>query len=130
MPAGLVLLSPWADLTLGGASMTQNATREILLDPAMLREAVTDYLGAQDARQPLASPLFADLRKLPPMLVQVADGEILQDDARRLAERVEAAGGSVEMSVAPVLWPVWQIFACTMRSEERRVGKGCGSTCR
>src|SRR3546814_13591874 len=71
--------------------------------PAMLREAVTDYLGAQDARQPLASPLFADLRKLPPLLVQVADGEILQDDARRLAERVEDAGGSVERSVAPGL---------------------------
>src|SRR3546814_11834608 len=80
----------------------------------MLRDAVREYLVSQYARQPLASPLFADLRKLPPMLVQVADGEILQDDARRLAERVEAAGGSVELSVAPGLWHVWQIFAGKM----------------
>lgn len=114
MPAGLVLLSPWTDLTLGGESMTRNAGREILLDPAMLLDAASDYLGAQDARQPLASPLFADLRDLPPMLIQVADGEVLEDDARRLAERVEAAGGHVELSVAPGMWHVWQIFAGKM----------------
>lgn len=113
-PAGLVLLSPWLDLTLSGASMTQNAAREILLDPAMLREAVVDYLGAQDIRQPLASPLFADLRGLPPMLVQVADGEVLHDDAHRLAERVEAVGGRIELSVAPGMWHVWPIFAGKM----------------
>lgn len=114
MPAGLVLLSPWTDLTLGGASITDNARSEILLDPAMLREAVADYLGAQDPRQPLASPLFADLRGLPPMLVQVADGEVLHDDARRLVARVEAAGGHAELSVAPGMWHVWQIFAGKM----------------
>lgn len=114
LPAGLVLLSPWTDLTLSGASITQNARREILLDPAMLGEAAAAYLGEQDLRQPLASPLFADLRGLPPMLIQVADGEILYDDAKRLSERVEASGGRVEFSVGPGMWHVWQIFAGKM----------------
>nr|WP_241696161.1 alpha/beta hydrolase [Solimonas terrae] len=114
MPAALVLLSPWTDLTLSGASIRDNTSSEILLDPAMLEEAVRDYLGGQDARQVLASPLFADLHDLPPMLVQVADGEILYDDSRRLVERVQAAGGSAELSVARNLWHVWQIFAGKM----------------
>jgi acetyl esterase/lipase len=114
MPAGLALLSPWTDLTLGGESMRSNADREILLDPAMLEASAGDYLGTQDRAQPLASPLFADLRGLPPTLVQVADTEILYDDARRLVERIEAAGGTAELSVARNLWHVWQIFAGKM----------------
>lgn len=110
-PAAIVLASPWLDLTLSGASIAANADHEIVLDAQMLRDSATAYLAGRDPQDPLASPLFADLRGLPPMLIQVADTELLYDDARRLAERVEACGGSAELQVWKGLWHVWQVLA-------------------
>lgn len=111
MPAGLVLFSPWVDLGLSGESMTRCVASELILDPPSLRQAAAAYLAGQPAQTPLASPLFADLRGLPPLLVQVTDTELLYDDARRLAERASAAGVDLTLKVWPGLWHVWQVFA-------------------
>ncbi|MGH8446952.1 MAG: alpha/beta hydrolase [Solimonas sp.] len=111
MPAGIVLFSPWTDLSLSGESMTSRADSELMLEPGALREAAAAYLGAAAAQSPLASPLFANLRGLPPILAQVTDTEVLYDDARRLAERVQAAGGEIELRIWHGLWHVWQVFA-------------------
>ncbi|WP_169729296.1 alpha/beta hydrolase [Solimonas soli] len=111
MPAGIVLFSPWVDLSLGGETIVSRAASELILDPQMLREAAAAYLAGRPAQTALASPLFADLRGLPPLLVQVTDTELLYDDARRLAERAGAAGVEVEYKVWRGLWHVWQVFA-------------------
>lgn len=67
------------------------------------------YLGETDARNPLASPLYADLASLPPLLIHVGADEVLRDDSTRLAERARAAGVSVELKVWPVVPHAWQL---------------------
>jgi acetyl esterase/lipase len=69
------------------------------------------YLGTADARNPLASPLYADLSALPPLLIQVGSAEILLDDAVRLAGRAGAAGTAVQLEIWPDMIHVWQSFA-------------------
>ncbi|MFP5358278.1 MAG: alpha/beta hydrolase [Gammaproteobacteria bacterium] len=113
-PAALVTLSPWTDLSLSGASHTRLAGQELLLREPLLRRSAAAYLAGATPLHPLASPLFADLHALAPLLIQVADGEILLDDALRLADKARAAGVAVELQVWPRLWHVWQIFAGKM----------------
>ncbi|MBP0458962.1 alpha/beta hydrolase [Streptomyces montanisoli] len=96
-PAAAAVLSPWVDLTQSGRSHETRAA----LDPALTRQALSaragDYLAGADPRSPLASPLFADLRGLPPLLVQAGTYEVLLDDAVRLAAK--AAGDDVEVTL-------------------------------
>jgi acetyl esterase/lipase len=67
------------------------------------------YLGDTPATTPLASPLYADLRGLPPLLIHAGDREILRDDSTRLAAKARAAGVSVEEKIWPVVPHVWQL---------------------
>jgi acetyl esterase/lipase len=111
LPAALVLVSPWADLGLAGTSIEGNKDSEIILTHKALADSAQMYLAGKNARTPLASPLFANLAGLPPLLIQVTDAEMLYDDSVRLAEAASAAGVSVELDAAPRLWHDWQIFA-------------------
>ncbi|MEQ1439783.1 alpha/beta hydrolase [Fontimonas sp. SYSU GA230001] len=110
LPARLVLLSPWTDMTVSGPSAADKP-RDDMLITASIRRAAQDYLAGADARAPLVSPLFADLRGLPPTLIQATDTEILLDDARRLAQAMREARVPVELRVWPGLWHVWPLFA-------------------
>ncbi len=98
-PVAAAVMSPWVDLTLGGASYR---TRE-QADPIFTREALAaladTYLGCHDATDPRASPIRADLTGLPPLRIDVGDDEVLLDDARALATRANSAGVIVELSV-------------------------------
>lgn len=97
-PAAAAAISPWTDLTLGGASMTANADADALL-PAIRIEEVRDfYLAGRDPRDPRASPLFADFPSVCPILFQVGSEEILRDDTLRLAARLQAEGAQVEVA--------------------------------
>ena len=84
-------------------------------DPIVSREMLLGwrrlYLGDSDPRTPLASPLYANLRGLPPMLIQVGSGEVLLDDATRLTQRALAAGVDTTLEVWPHMIHVWQSFA-------------------
>ena len=106
----LCLLSPWADLGLEGDSVEALAGRERILSAQWLRECASAYAGDQ-LRASRASPLHAELDRLPPCLIQVGSEEILLDDARRLAAGIEAAGGQCALQIAPDLWHVWPLFA-------------------
>jgi acetyl esterase/lipase len=103
-PAALLLLSPWTDMTCGGASMTANAASDVLFGgetPMDVCGLAGLFLGPDgDPKDPLASPRFADLAGLPPMYVQVGGAEMLLDDARQLADRAREAGVAVELDVA------------------------------
>ncbi len=81
-----------------------------MLSARALRREAAMYLAGEDPRNPLASPIYADLAGLPPMLIQAGTCEILLDDARRLAERAEGAGVEVELEVREGMFHVWQFF--------------------
>jgi epsilon-lactone hydrolase len=102
-PAALILVSPWTDMTFSGPSITTNASTDTLFGgetPMDLEGLVAMFLGpGGDRRDPLASPLFADLDGMPPMYVQAGGAEMLLDDARQIARRAKDAGVAVELDV-------------------------------
>ncbi|MGW7424506.1 alpha/beta hydrolase [Streptomyces sp. NPDC054813] len=110
-PSSAAVFSPWADLTVSGASATGKAGLDPALTPQALRTRARDYLGTTPGTEPLASPVFADLTGLPPLLVQVGSHEILLDDAVRLAARAAAADVRVDLQVWPQVPHVFQSFA-------------------
>ncbi|TXH04582.1 MAG: alpha/beta hydrolase [Nevskiaceae bacterium] len=114
LPAGLICLSPWTDLTGSGQSMTGNAATEAMLSHRATGVYAGAYLNGADPRTPLASPMYADLAGLPPLLIQVADAEILYNDATRLADAAQRAGVRTDLQVYANLWHVWQLYAGQM----------------
>ncbi|GGC78219.1 alpha/beta hydrolase [Chelatococcus reniformis] len=111
-PAGAMLISPWTDLTLSGASLDENAACDPLVQRRGAAASVQRYIGAAgDAAHPLVSPLFADLRGLAPLFIQVGLAEALRDDALRLAERANQAGVDVELDQWPEMIHIWPFFA-------------------
>jgi epsilon-lactone hydrolase len=111
LPAAAVLMSPWADLTLGGESITEKRLVDPAVDPDGLRRRVTDYLGDRDPSSPLASPVFADLSGLPPLLIQAGSHEVLLSDATRLAARAARSDVATTLDVVPGVPHVFQSFA-------------------
>ena len=111
LPACAVAISPWVDLEGVGTSMTARAGADPMVQKAGLGWMADMYLAGKDARTPLAAPLHADLKGLPPVLVQVGTAETLLDDATRIAERLHSAGGEVKLSVWPNMLHVFPLFA-------------------
>jgi monoterpene epsilon-lactone hydrolase len=109
-PVAIVGFSPYADLAVTGDSVEANAGSCAMFTPRGLREAAAMYLAGADPRDPRASPLYADLSGLPPMLLFASRHEILRDDTLRLAERAKAAGVKVELVVRDRLPHVWPVF--------------------
>ena len=110
MPAAAMLFSPWTDLACTGASVKENDRRDAMFVAEGMERGAQPYLNGTNPRNPLASPLYADLSRLPPLLVHVGSYEILLDDSRRLVERARAAGTSAQIQTWPVLPHVWQLF--------------------
>jgi phosphinothricin tripeptide acetyl hydrolase len=125
-PGGGVCISPWVDLTCSGATYATKAAA----DPIVTRESVTmmaqAYAGAGDPKAPLLSPLYADLRDLPPLLIQVGSDEVLLDDALGLGERARAAGVEVTVQEWPAMIHVWHWFLPMLAEAERAID-GIGS---
>lgn len=107
-PTAAAAMSAWVDLTQSGDSYQTRAEADIRVTKRGLDGMAAVYLGHADPRDPLASPLFADLRGLPPLLLQVGDAEILLDDTRVFAQRARAAGVAVTEEVWPHMFHVWQ----------------------
>jgi phosphinothricin tripeptide acetyl hydrolase len=110
LPAGGVCISPWVDLTFSGASYRTRAAVDPIVTRPGIDEMARAYLGATAARAPLASPLFADLRGLPPLLIHVGSDEVLLDDAVQLADRAKAAGVDATLEVWDRMVHVWHWF--------------------
>jgi acetyl esterase/lipase len=120
-PATLVCFSPWVDMEVAGRTVSTRAE----VDPAVSREALLmsaqAYLQGQDGCTPLANLLHADLRRLPPMLVQVGSEEILLDDSIRLAARAGEAQVDVTLEIEPGMPHVYQYFASFMPEAQEAV---------
>ncbi|MEY2505410.1 MAG: epsilon-lactone hydrolase [Verrucomicrobiota bacterium] len=99
LPACLVCLSPWTDMTGNSATIKANADRDPMFVAQDCRRYANAYLGDQSPLDPLASPLFGNLAGMPPMLIQVGRDEVLLDDARDLHGKVHAAGGSSDLHI-------------------------------
>jgi acetyl esterase/lipase len=110
LPAAGVCISPWTDLTCTAGTYATLAGRDPIVTTDGVAEMAGHYIGAGDVRAPLASPLFADLAGLPPLLIQVGSEEVLLDDARRLAERAERAGVQASLEIWPDMIHVWHWF--------------------
>jgi epsilon-lactone hydrolase len=111
LPAAGVCLSPWIDMEATGDSMKSRAGDDPIVQKEALLAMAAAYLGGKSPRTPLASPLYADLSGLPPLLIQVGTAETLLDDASRLAERARKAGVRVTYEPWEGMIHIWQLFA-------------------
>lgn len=107
LPAAVVCLSPWTDLTFQGQSHQTQAKAEAVLTTEGLRAWAAFYSGQENPANPLISPVYANFQGFPPLLIQVGGNEILLDDARRVAEQAQAAGVAVTLQVWEGLFHVW-----------------------
>jgi epsilon-lactone hydrolase len=111
LPAAVACLSPSVDLAGTAESMRTRAAADPVIQQRFLDLTAGLYLGGHDRRDPLASPLYADLGGLPPLFLQVGEAETLLDDSTRLASRARAAGVAVELAVWPRMFHGWQLYA-------------------
>ena len=125
LPAAAVLMSPTVDLTSSGASMTERADQDPISTPAMLRQFAADYLAGADPKTPLASPLFASLTGLPPLLIQVGTADLLLSDSERLATAATHAGVDVTLQIGEGLPHVYQLLLGTPEAAQAtdQIGK-------
>ena len=110
LPAAALLMSPYVDLTLAGATMETKREADPLLSPEALRARVTDYTAGQDAGLGLISPIFAELSGLPPLIIQAGSNEVLLDDAIRLAGVAATADVETTLDITPGVPHVFQAY--------------------
>jgi acetyl esterase/lipase len=111
LPSCLWLVSPWTDLTMSGATLASKSAIDPLIHKEYLEELAHAYLPEGiDRKDPRVSPLYADLARLPPTLIQVGSAESLLDDSARFAAAAGAADVSVTLEIWPHMihaWPMW-----------------------
>ena len=107
LPAAAACLSPVTDLS--ARDDLGNGFKDPLLPRKAMQFYARSYVGNQDAHDPLISPVFGDLRGLPPLLIHAGEDEILRDDAVRLTSRAQSADVDVRLEIYPRMWHVWQI---------------------
>ncbi|UQS24787.1 alpha/beta hydrolase [Amycolatopsis thermalba] len=110
LPNAAVVCSPLVDLAGEGASLTDRAHLDPLPAKTLVEAMGGAYRGGVDPKNPLASPLYADLSGLPPLRVLVGTDEGLHDDSVRLVDKVRAAGGEAELEIGEGLVHIWPIF--------------------
>lgn len=124
LPAGVICLSPWVDLTSSGESYKQNKHKDPYLNVEGARAAAIAYAGGAPLDHPLISPVFADFTSFPPLLIQVGSLEILRSDAEALVQQARQSGVKVDMQVWNGMWHVWQ--ASRKLKESRQAVKEIG----
>ena len=112
MPAAAMPLSPWVDMEITGETLVSNRNKDALVQKEVVEVMARTFLGdGGNRRDPLANPLYADLRGLPPIYIQVGGDETLLDDSRRLAEHARKAGVEVKLDVFPEMQHVFHFAA-------------------
>jgi monoterpene epsilon-lactone hydrolase len=108
MPAGVIAMSPWADMSLSGWSMLQNQKNDAALSWELLFLSARNYLRKTVPTDPYASPVYADFKGFPPVMVHAGAMEILRDDASRIGEKAAAAGVPVSIEIYDGMQHVFQ----------------------
>ncbi|MBD3765166.1 MAG: alpha/beta hydrolase fold domain-containing protein, partial [Rhodobacterales bacterium] len=125
-PAGVVLMSPWTDLTGSGASLVRNAAVDPLLPAARFADLVGFALGDHPRDDPRVSPLFAAHAGAPPVLIQHSGTEILADDSTRLAARLRDQGVAVTLGVWPDAPHAWPVLAPRLPESQAAIAQAAG----
>jgi acetyl esterase/lipase len=118
-----VCISPWVDMTITADSLERNASTDPMVRKEMMPQAVTAYAGDNDCRNPLISPIFGDLKGLPPLLVQTSTSEALYDDSRHLVEKAQQDGVDVEWQQWDSMLHVWHFFASLLPASQEAIDK-------
>ena len=121
LPGCAWLVSPWVDLEMTGASMTEKADVDPLIQKPYLEELASAYLAGADPAGPRASPLHADLSGLPPLLIQVGSAETLLDDAIRIARKAAVADVPMSLEVWPHMIHAWHLWATHLQDGRRAI---------
>lgn len=109
LPRGLVLMSPWSDLTSSGKTHQSRAEVDPVLDAAYLEQMIHNYVEGQDLNDPMISPLFGDFTGFPPTYIQVGDNEILLADSTMLHKKMIQENVSAKLDVFKGMWHVFQM---------------------
>jgi len=123
MPGAAVCFSPWTDLACTGETLASKASEDPIVSRPLLEQLAETYLAGADPRSPLASPLYADLRGLPPLLVQVGTAETLLDDSRRLADRCREVGVEVSLEEWEGMPHVWHFFVSFLPEAQQAIAR-------
>ncbi len=123
LPGAAVLLSPFLDMSASGESVKTRASRDPWFRPDEIEVVIRYYCPNEDVRNPLLSPVFANVAGLPPTLIQVGDDEILLSDSARFADKLKTAGIDVELEVFPEMWHVFQLFVGKMPESKAAIRK-------
>ena len=110
LPRGLVLMSPWTDLTSSGKSITTKAEVDPVLDKAYLDRMIQAYAGGQELNNPFVSPLFGEFSEFPPVYIQVGENEMLLSDSLRLHKALVNANVSVKLDRFSGMWHIFQML--------------------
>jgi epsilon-lactone hydrolase len=116
-----VTISAWTDMACTGESLLSRAPTEPFLAPHLMQPTAAAYLNGCDPRDPRVSPLYGDLRGLPPLLMQAGDSEILLDDTRRFAAKAQAAGVDVTCEIWPEMFHVFQAFSTILPEGQQAI---------
>jgi len=117
-------ISPWVDMEAGGETMTSRAAADPTVQKAGILDMARMYLNGADPRSPLAAPIYADLKGLAPLLIQVGAAETLLDDALSLAKVAGTADVYVELQVWPEMIHVWHLFHPELDAGKRAINDG------
>ena len=109
LPRGLILMSPWTDLTASGKSHEAKAEIDPVLNAGYLEEMINNYAPEQNLEDPFISPLFGDYDGFPPTYIQVGGNEILLDDSVMLYKKLLKANVSVKLDKFDRMWHVFQM---------------------
>lgn len=109
LPRGLMLMSPWTDLTSSGKSFQANADLDPVLNRDYIERMVEAYAEGQELKNPMISPLFGDFCGFPPTYIQVGENEILLSDSKRLYQKLLEAGVSARLEIFNGMWHVFQM---------------------
>ena len=118
-----VLISPWLDLTQSGGTMDSLADADPMVSRTLLDVCTEAYVGSQDPKAPLASPLFADLAGLPPLLIHVGTAETLLDDSRRFQVAAEKSGVDSTLEEWDEMIHVWHTFAGMLPEAQQAIDR-------
>lgn len=123
LPAAGVGISPWTDMTCSADSYTTRLAIDPMVLGNGLQKMADFYVGDADKKNPLASPVFADMTGMPPLLIHVGGREVLYDDAITVYENAKKAGVDVELLDEPEMFHVWHAFAPMLDEAQEAVDK-------
>ncbi len=123
LPSSVACIAPWTDLCMTGDSIKTKSEIDPLIKSESAKVWADNYIGSNDPTNPLISPLYADLKGFPPLLIHIGTDDMLLDDSRRFAKEAEDAGVDVELKIYDKLWHVFHLSVKAMPEAKKAVAE-------